>query len=259
MTVGRLLILLAILIGAGIAFAIQSNGNLNTDPLYGHAVFGGSGSDQYPAVSPVSFNPDAPAPIEQSGVDSAVRANLIVAGRDIFFDANNDGRPDSSERFANRGNTFEVASADGKFLYRLTRAYLGVNPEFISDGQTQYVMLNVDALDPDHSGAVKFRQTGKINVYPEPVDHGWAHFDGPLSMELIDKNLKLPASGGPTVHLRLAISTPSVACGRDAKEKTLCSNPTALVPELIAPTATIEFPSASGEPITKRYDLDQFC
>ena len=210
-------------------------------------------------MSPVSFDLDASTLIEQSVVTPAARANLIVAGRDIYYDANNDGQPESTERFTNQGNAFEVASADGQSRYQLTRAYLGLNPEFVSNDRPQHVILNVNIMDPDKPDSVQFRQSAKINVYPEHVDHGWAHFDGPLSMKFVDEDLKLPAFGGPTVDLRVAISTPSVPGSPDSEGKTRRSNPTALIPGLIFPTATIAFPSASGEPITRRYDLDHFC
>ena len=258
MNFNRPLILLVILAAAGISFAAQSAWH-RVDHLYGYAVFGESDPDQTPAISYVSFNSDATESFEHSTAATAARAHFIVAGRDIYFDANNNRQPEPSERFKVQGNKFEVTSADGQSRYRLTRASLGLSPEHVSKDMPQYVMLSVDVLDPDQGEHVKFRQSGKISVHPEPIDQGWAHFGGPLSMDFVDDNLKLPTTGGPTVELRLEISTPPVEYRAEAGEKTVRSNLTAIVPDLLVPTVTIDFPSESGETITKRYDLDQFC
>lgn len=253
MTFDRLLILLAILIVAGIAFVALPI-NQSAEHLYGYAVFGGSGQD---SISYVSLNPNAPKSTRPS--TSSTRAHFIVVGSDVYFDANNDGQPESSECFKNGRNPFELTSSDGRSRYRLTKATVGLKPEFVSDDMNQYVMLNVEILDPNQPESPKYQQSGKISVYPEPVDHGWAHFDGPLLMEFMGNGTRLPASGGPTVDLRLGISTPSVECSTNPDGKMLRSNQTAITPGLVVPTVSIDFPSASGEPITQRYDLDQFC
>lgn len=263
MTFQQLLTLLVIVIGGGIAIAIlfasESDGNLNSEPMYGYALFGGSGSDLSPATAYTSVSADIEASAEQSGISSAVQANLIVVGRDIFFDENNNRQPEASEQFLNQGNAFEVRSADGRSRYRMTKASLGLDSRFVSNERPQSVILNVDVVNLDQPESVVLRQSGKINVYSEPSNHGWAHFGGPLSMEFIGENMKLPASGGPTIELRMAVYTPSVECSPNDEGKVLGSNPTDLVPGLIFPTATIEFPSNTSEPIIGRYDLDQFC
>jgi len=114
-------------------------------------------------------------------------------------------------------------------------------------------------MAPDQAETVLFRQSGRFSVFPEPVDEGWAHFDGPLLMEFVDPGLKLPASEGPTVELRLAISTTPVECSAEGNEKVGRGNRSPVIPDLIVPAVTIDFPSSSGGTITKRYDLDQFC
>ena len=258
MTFNRILILAAILAAAGISFATMV-ANQGVEHRYGYAVFGGSGPDQLQAISYVSLNSGATESIEHSTTATAAHAQFIVVGRDIYFDANQDSQPDSSERFKTRGNTFEVKSIDGRSLYRLNRASLGMNPAQVSDDIPQFVMLYVDVLDPDRPEIVMFQQSGKINVYPELANQGWAHFDGPMAIEFIDDGQKLSASGGPTIELRLAIATPAVECRVDGEDKTVRSNPTSTLPAMIVPTATIKFPAASGGEITKRYDLDQFC
>ena len=171
MTFDRLLILLAILIVAGIAFVALPI-NQSAEHLYGYAVFGGSGQD---SISYVSLNPSAPKSTRPS--TSSTRAHFIVVGSDVYFDANNDSQPESSERFKNGRNPFELTSSDGRSRYRLTKATVGLKPEFVSDDMNQYVMLNVEILDPDQPESPKYLQSGKVGVYPEPVDHGWAHFD----------------------------------------------------------------------------------
>ena len=254
----RLPILFALFATTGTAFVILA-AKQSVEPLYGYAVFGGSSTAQQPANSYVSLNSNEAESIEPVTTAPATRANFIVAGRDIYFDANNDGKPESSERFKKRGNSFEVNSPDGQSRYRLTNASLGVSPENVSESMPQFFILHVDVHDGDQPDSIRLRQTAKINVFPELADHGWAHFDGPLSLEVIDGNLKLPASGGPTVHLRLSISTPPVECGAAAADQKCYSNMTAAVPGSFIPTVTIEFPTASDQTITKRYDLDQFC
>ncbi len=264
MTFQQLFTLLAIVIGGGIAIAVllasKSDGNRNFTPMYGYALLGGSVVGWSPATADAPDSSDAEVSTEQSGNTSAVRANLIVVGRDIFFDENNNRQPEPSERFLSQGNAFEVPSADGLSRYRMTNASLGLRSDFVSRDRPQFVLLHVDVVDSNQSESVVLRQSGKINVYVEPVDHGWAHFGGPLTMELIGgEHVKLPASGGPTIELRTTVFTPAVQCSTNEEGQILRSNPTSVVPGIIFPTATIEFPTDSGEPITRRYDLDQFC
>jgi len=258
MNFNRLKILLAILAIAGTTLAAQALIK-SPKPLHGYAIFGKTGADQGPKFSFVSWKTDAAKSNRSDAVAPIIKAHLIVVGADIYLDANGNGQPESSERFQNSRKPIEAKSPDGQSLYRLTGAFLGVSPNNVSASMPQHVMLSVDIADVAAPESVKFRQTGKITMYPEPVDHGWAHFDGPLAIEFLDENLKLPAEGGPTVELRLAVVTPAVDCGTDAAQKKLYSNPTATSPGDLVPTATINFPSAYDKPITQRYDLDQFC
>jgi len=215
MTFNRLKILLVFLAIAGTTFAAQALIE-SPQPLHGYAIFGKTGTDQDPKVSFVSWTTDATKSNRPDAVTPIIKAHLIVVGPDIYLDTNENGKPESSERFKNDRQPIEAKSPDGQSLYRLTGAFLGLSPKNVSASMPQHVMLNVDVADVANPESIKFRQTGKITMHPEPADHGWAHFDGPLAIELIDRNLKLPAAGGPTVELRLAVVTPAIDCGTDA-------------------------------------------
>lgn len=258
MTINRRLISAAILVAIGIVIATQVV-DLRSQPLHGYAVFGAAGNDQPSGISLVSWSSTAADSNDQDLSVLGTRANLIVSGRDVYFDANKNGKPESSERFQSHSNAFKISSADGRSQYRMTKASVGVSPDHVSEKRPQYVMLTVDVLDLEQPESVRFRQTGKVNVFPAPVDQGWVHFDGPLTIKFWDKDLTLPASNGPVVDLRLAVFTPSVEYGTEAAEKKARSNPTAIVPGFVVPTVTINFPSGTDDPITQRYDLDQFC
>lgn len=253
MTLNRFSILIAILLVAGILFTMQTF-NQRVEPLYGYAVFGARSEQSSPQATGSNVVSD------QLDADSFEenRAHFIVVGRDVYFDANKNKIPERPEKFDTNGTAFQVASLDGQSRYRLTKAVVGLSPDNVSEAMPQHIILNVDVHEADQPESINFQQTGMITVHPLPVEHGWAHFDGPLSFEFFDDGLALPASDGPTVDLRLAISTPRVKCTIPAGKK-FCSNATTTVPGMLVPTASIEFPTLADEAITKRYDLDQFC
>ncbi len=247
----RLSILIAILVAAGIIFAAQAF-NQRPKPLYGHAVFGTQSNQKTPTSSTPGRSDADAEPITDN------LAHFIVVGRDVFFDANNNKLPEPTEKFNSSGNTFQVVSSDGRSRYRLTKAVVGLSLDSVSETMPQHIILNVNVHQPDQPESIKFQQTGMITVRPQAAEHGWAHFDGPLSFEFFDDGLALPGPDGPRVDLRLAISTPRVRC-KIQTEKTFCSNTTTTAPGTLVPTASIEFPTQSDKTITKRYDLDQFC
>ena len=241
MTLKRLLILIAILLVVGITIA-NVVFNRTADPLYGYAVFGTQSEEG----------------VSNSDSNGNTHAHFIVLGSDVYFDVNNDKIPEPSERFTRAGSAFEVISADEQSRYRLTKAEVGLSPDSVSESMPQHIILTVDVLKTAQADSTPFQQSGRISVYSETVDRGWAHFDGPLKFEFTGGDTKLSASGGPSVDVHLTISTPPIECS-DAADGTLCSNPTTTVPGTLIPTATVQFPAESNRTITERYVLDHFC
>ena len=256
MTKNRLIILIVLLIVGGIALASQML-KQQPQPLYGFAVFGTQAEINSLPESGGSDRIEGQQSTD-SDLNALPRANFIVVDRAVFYDANENKIPERSEKFTGSGNSFEIFSADGKSRYRLTKAVIGLSPDNVSDTMPQQILMNVDIYATDKPDSLKYQQAGMINAYPQPVQNGWAHFDGPLSFQFVDQGSKLAASGGPTVDLRLSISTPRDEYQSSTGEK-IHRNMSVTSPGTLVPIAQVKFPAASGQTITKHYDMAQFC
>ncbi len=194
------------------------------------------------------------------------RADLIVHGRDVFFDANGDKTAQKSEKFVGGKNQFQVISADGTTRYQLTKATVELAPESVSENLPQTVKLEANIHAVNQPDRVQYQQIGQVTVLPTAQETGWAHFDRAMVFQFIDENLTVPATGGPSIELRVALVTPAgAATPSDGNNQSANGSGggrrlAQAVPGTIVPTATIRFPSAtSDQPIVKQYDLDQFC
>jgi hypothetical protein len=249
----RPIIILIFLLAVGLTLGIRAL-NQTEVPQYGFAVFG-----ETPEVAVTKSSAVSDAAYSTQSLDARLTARFIVLGTEIYFDQNENQLPERSEKFTHAGSSFELISEDGTCRYRLLKAILGLSPDSVSKTMPQQIMLRVEVENTRDAETITFQQAGMVTVYPEPINGGWAHFGGPLEMEFVDPEITLPTSAGPSVDLRLAISTPPTECIDASGEKTRCSNLTSVVPGALIPTATIEFPTSSDQTITKRYDLDQFC
>lgn len=186
------------------------------------------------------------------GPQAETRVWLVLDGEVLYVDRNGNGDlTEEPERVTGDGNVFQVGDIPAR------------------DSRTRYAQLKVQRLDPTRPGQGlrcvvfvevpgKYRQFGVVSFAGRPQDASVLHFDGPLTMGLIDPAGQVFARGDKATELTAWIGTPVL--GKE-KGDAACVEHGQGVPTDVHPVAEIEFPGqdAGARPITVKAVLSQRC
>ena len=117
--------------------------------------------------------------------------------------------------------------------------------------------LSFDVQNPE---AGSFRQYCDVILSSDANQTDVTHFGGPLKIDIQRMGWEIPdvfkmKLGGEPFDLRSFVGTFDQSVGKWS----VVMSDSKYYREVVHPTATIEFPTASGQPIIKQYTLDQFC
>jgi hypothetical protein len=184
------------------------------------------------------------------GADAKTRVWLVKDGDTLYLDRNGNGDlTEDEERLDGKGvrPAGAITAAAGK-KYEIRQCNLTKLGG--SKGQQDYCHISIDV-----NGA--FRQYSFAGFADTPKDAPVVHFDGPLTIEVQDKNVTLVRGEKPTdfgVYL--------LTRGHGERlGSTVLVDYNLGIPEAAQPVVEVEFQSKEpgGKPVTAKYTLKQRC
>jgi hypothetical protein len=186
------------------------------------------------------------------GAEAKTRVRLVLDDDTLYVDRNANGDlTEENERVKRNAREFEageIAEPCGKAKYAHLRLKQLDLPEKELEG---LCMISLEVRD-------KLRQYGLVRFADRPEIAPVLHFDGLLTLCLIDPDKQVLGRGDTSSQINAWIGTPSPATQTGA---TVYLDHSQGVPSDIHPIATIEFPNQDpkGRPITLTVVLNERC
>jgi hypothetical protein len=198
------------------------------------------------------------------GPKAKVRVLIRLAGKAVTFEHYAADKPTGrKEQFAGRAKfrDIPIKDPDGKTSYVIT----GLNVSVVQEEKRTFL-----AADVDIKGPVAYRQYCYAEIAADRDKAPIAHFHGPLRIQAEMINWELPRDltlrrGGIATHIRALVGTIDrkkgcwvvVRSGVDAGKAGKFPD----FPKGMHPVVGVEFPPKrpGGQPVKRRYELDDFC
>jgi hypothetical protein len=185
------------------------------------------------------------------GPEADTRIWLVRDGDFIYLDRNGNGDlTDEGERLNGKGirSPVTITDAVGQKKYHMRQCNLTT----LGNGkeQEQYCHISIDTEDV-------YRQYSFVGFADRPQDAPIVHFDGPLTLEVADRNTVL-VRGDPPSDFSVYMLTRGHG---NRLGSTVLVDYNLGVPEDACPVVEVEFPSkeSGSDPIRAKYTLKQRC
>jgi hypothetical protein len=181
------------------------------------------------------------------GPEAKTRAWLVKDGGTLYLDRNGNGDlTEQGKKLNANGPCGEIADVAGKMKYEVRHCNLTT----IGGDKKEYCHISIDV-----GGA--YRQYSFVSFADKPQDAPVVHFDGPLTLEVADKDLTLVRGDKPTDFGVIMMT-------RGHGERlgsTVLVDYNLGVPDDAQPVVEIEFPAREpgGKPVTAKYTLKERC
>jgi hypothetical protein len=184
------------------------------------------------------------------GADAKTRVWLVKDGDTLYLDRNGNGDlTEEGERLAGKGGASggAISAAAGK-KYEIRHCNLTKLGDAKDPQEYCHISMDVDGA---------FRQYSFAGFADAPKNAPVVHFDGPLTIEVADKNLTLVRGEKPTdfsVYMLTRGHGPRLG-------STVLVDYNLGIPETAAPVVEVEFRNKEpdGKPVTATYTLKQRC
>jgi hypothetical protein len=204
------------------------------------------------------------------GPEARLGVWVVLDGETLYVDRDADGDlTGADERFATESDckAVEIADPDGKTRYVIDRVQTDhslYTPKMLRERQEKGLPPGLGVY-VSIKGAVEYQQyCDVVEMKADPRAAALAHFHGPLTVQPMTIDFKLPAGaalrkGPDPTEFRAVVGTLSEKHGCWVVVRS-CDGKKAAFPDGVRPVAEVEFPAAAGEkPVKKTYTLGGYC